>query len=544
MTFTIFNQFFTTYELNSSSVSAESLFLQRLKILSAVSKQFVQFKVLTDEHSEKYMIFTDYDNNKNSFLKLNEIMISDIVPFRSIHLEIIDGSPVIHNYTINRVSNISNTDFVSMLSLPIQLESEQNEVTLQLPPINSASESYEGTVILASFNKSSNCWNIRTTSCKSAFDSYFAKDRSYGKLFDELCKSLGFADWQNALYQLLDVYDDTKYFVFTMVNAETKYLCDYLENPEFSNGNQLFLINVRANDTHIESDVNVQTFFKTSRKLDVSEIQTRLEEPHNKVFDQQSLTQLQGFILRTDDGKLYRSLTESYEMATDLFPNHSNFHLSALHCYMKDQSKYKIYNQINIYLNLHASHPECDAVSEDCKQTIFAMKNMLGFLFGRFTRLNFTAPKSYTKQSEQFYDMLFNVKDKKLFNAVQPFRQVLAKLQTVAIKSKKNFNDFQSLSKDIVNYIKSLGNYDNSFEQFCSMIYHYDTFKTHLNDTIQLYNQSVPPKSKISIFSNMNEQYIDKMKQNIKFASFTVNIIDHVDDLDLKEAGGKPVITI
>jgi len=295
--FETFKQFISTYELQNSN--SESPVVQRLKILCSESKNFVSFKII---NPFEYIIFTEFESNQFGNISIGSYQLYDIVPFRSIIMKLDDENNVtISNYTINRIQNVTTNSFLDMM-VPHQAENSNDqgdEIIIELPTSVYAYESYEGTVVLASKDSQ---WNIRTTSCPSAFNSVFSINRSHGDLFSEHCISNGYENWQSALDTLTSSYENC-YFVFVVVNNESKYLCDYSNNSEFTNGSQVFLINVRTNDTHQEMDITLQTTFKIPLKFNLSDVSQKLNVPINKTFDKEHFLSFQGFIINDNTKK-------------------------------------------------------------------------------------------------------------------------------------------------------------------------------------------------------------------------------------------------
>ena len=450
--------------------SDESHVLQRLKLLSSASKQYVRFKVISNG---QYLVYTEYDQAQVN--PTFEVIVADhlykfdlyqLFPSRSVIVSETEDGCQLDNYSITRVINVNPQVFVDAMTRTGKL----------------AQAAYEGTTLVAYHTE--NGWKLRTTSCLDAFDSYYSSEKSHGELFEEVCQR-NFGKSSSDMFDELSVTYPDSYFVFVLVARECQHICDHVE---FTDGTEVILIHSRTNVTHVEHDVKVQQFFKTSAESNVQEVMQTLATEHQFA---DKFVQKQGFVLVDERGYLIRVLTGAYYFATTLVPMHNNAFETALHCYLLGT-----FHRFSAMQNML---PEVSKTLFDkCSITVSSVSNLLAFALTTFTNLDLRN-RSYRKVNGSVFQNL------KKNNS---YLRVLPMLQTHAIKSRVGFKDFKSLSHDVEMFVKSFGSSKELFEQFLDLVCDYVSFQTDLNTCIEQFNIVELERNPLRTFvNNYDEQF-------------------------------------
>jgi hypothetical protein len=461
--FSNFINFMSSYELTNPG--EENHYIQRLKIIAARSGQFVQFKVLDGGY---YLVHTEHEVPISGTFVIGQYTIDQLVPFRSALIKCDSTGVKLVNYTINRVKSISNADFSTL--------AHQKYV------------SYEGTIILVYHNGDE--WIARTTSCPSAFDSHFNTDSSHGSSFLKVASMMRGLPETSVLSDVMDGLSVENYYVFLLVSPETRYLCNYEGDSNFVNGSKVFMLNVRNADNY---DVENTTVFESQPVIQQSDIDTMLSLTVNTTFAKKYLP-LQGFIVKSDDGSIFRTFTHAYYYGSNQIPNHGirRQHITFLHCYLK--------NSLSTYMEMN-NLDDFGTVLATCRNTVLGLRNILAFLFTSFT--NFTVEsvngtdgnskikKSYTKRNGDLYTALSECEGDETKNIVDTYKRAVAMLQGHAVNG-KTFTDTANLADDVEHFIRTLANNQNKsvFQMIVTMLMNYNMFKTKLIATIKSINNA------------------------------------------------------
>jgi len=501
--FSNFVNFMNSYELNNPG--DEDHYTQRLKIIAARSGQFVQFKVLDNGY---YLVHTEHEVPVGGTMTIGKYTIDQLVPFRSALIKCDSTGVKLVNYTINRVKNISNTDFSSL--------THQKYV------------SYEGTVILV-YNDGGE-WISRTTSCPSAFDSHFNTESSHGSSFVKVASMMRGLPETSVLSDVMEGLNVDNYYVFLLVSPETKYLCTYESDSNLINGSKVFMLNVRNADNH---DVENTTVFESQSVIQQSDVDTMLGSTVNTTFAKKYLP-LQGFIAKSDDGSIFRTFTPAYYYGSNQIPNHGSRgqNITFLHCYLK--------NSLSTYMEMN-NIDDFGTVLSTCRSTILGLRNVLAFLFTSFT--NFTVEsvistdgnsqikKSYTKRNGDLYIALSEGEETK--NIVDTYKRAVAMLQGYAVNG-KTFTDAANLAEDVEHFIRTLANNQNKsmFQMVVTMLMNYNMFKTKLLTTIKSVNDSRKQikKSFVQTIKEFNNRHDAAIESFVKMIN--EKVVSNVQESD------------
>jgi len=529
-----FVDYLTTYELHSPN--EENIVVQRLKVLTASSNQYIGFKCFTDNNKiNTYQVFSSHEHIPNNY-KLGEILIDDILPVRSVVFTVnSDNTIKILDYSIYRVTHVSNVDFLAKMCIS-KNEDPISADTVMVDYLN-ANESYEGTVLVARHDETDG-WIIRTTSCL-AKDSYFASERSHYTMLTTIVP-----DVEEKLSELKHLVKDTYkreqdvYFVFVLVSSEQKYLCDYKSS-------KLILINIRDCDTHedLPNDNKLTNWYDVPAVVSSDEVNSNLRLEDNEVFNDTYLD-LQGYILKNVDGKLYRTFTLAYQYGLRKMPNHASMFINALHCYLR--------NSFTTFVKIKSiSDKDAKLLAGHCKLVLNGIRNLFAYMFTVFTTLRVkqneilnanaenadeenadeenadkkTTSKTFVKKN----DILF----KKVFNSSLPYIQTYARLLTIIQKyslSSKMFKKSSELSMDVEKCLRILARNDNDFELFKDALHNYEMFKNHLVNSIVEHNKVQTQKFKVKLYNYTSEEMFLKVcSDRIPTNRYTKEVKDSID---------------
>lgn len=486
-----FFAFMNTHELDNAS--NENVFLQRLKVLSARSGQFVKFKVIDDG---KYLVYTEHEVSTTGTNSIGQDTIDQLVPFRSAIIECDASSARLANYSINRVKNISNGDFASL----------PDDKFVK-------SVAMEGTVIVVIHD--GNKWTSRTTSCYDGDSSYFNSDISHGSLFVRVASKMRGLPETAVLSDVMEGFDVNNYYVFLLVSSETCHLCKY-------DNDCVYLLNVRDTENR---NVENTTVFKSPDSISQVQIDELLNDDSNKVFNNKLLS-IQGFVATDKEtGDIYRTYTNAYYIANSKIHNHSNKFCTFLHCYLL--------NSLKVYAEMK-NLEDYDTIQSMCRNTVSGLRNLLAYLFSTFTNLTienqpctsadgsvqYRTKKSYVKRNGDLYTALFEG-DADSKNVAETYKRVLAMLQGYAL-GQKSFNDASKLASDVEHFIRTLAYNQNksSFKMVVTMLMNYEMFKTNLVSVVKSVNDRRKQshlKNKVFLkeFNNNSEKDIVSFVQNI-----------------------------
>jgi hypothetical protein len=470
-----FINYLTRYELKSPS--HESIILQRLKVLTSSSKQYVGFKEIGENSFQVYSSHESIPPN----IKLGDDQINDIIPCRSVVFDYDGSNVVIRNYSIMRLSNVPNAFFVDKMCAGEIMSQDGNEMTVSYPNIY---ESFEGTTIVA--HRSVAGWNIRTNSCVNANDSYFITEKSHYSLMTDI-SSPSAQPIEEKLTDLQTTYSEKLgrdvYFVFVLVCSEQKYLCDY-------GTSKIVLINVRDSTTHEELPVEKYgDWYEVPKMINSDDVKNALDLESNCVFSNNYL-QLQGFIIKDRDNRLFRTFTKAYEFGTRQVSNHGNLLVDALRSYMRGT-----FSSLVAMRSIEDDHAR--ELAGQCKTVINSIRNILAYMFTVFTSFKIEhedvvnesgntvqrMKKSYTKKNLDFYKALFVQTE----NSSQPFCKVLPLLQSYSVNSQK-FNSSDEIATATEKFVRTLAYNDTSMQLLIDMLYQYKSFRTHLDTVVKQNN--------------------------------------------------------
>lgn len=416
---------------------------QHLKCLSARTDNKVHF-IIRD--NGQFVVYTDYKLFKNNAPLYGGSPLNVLLPYRSMEIRVTETTIELLNYTVKQIINTDNKSFVGIM--------QDNNIN--------ASVSYEGSVIVAYYNTTTNKWVYRTTG-RIKSDDEVTDDRN--TLFSQFKIACG----QTKLDDLRALYPNN-YFVFVLTNHSQRYLCDY---SKMFNGQTAILISVRDNVTN--NDVPFQQqIFQNSTIVDVNTVNESFATPENNFFSNTHLD-LQGYVLTDLHGNVFRTFTRAYHAGTLRVPNNTNTFLGALQAYLC--------GSLPTYLNFRDSTANFNEYKTACSDVANGLKELVKFLFLKFTTIQFnrqsngTFSKSFTKINPEEYAALFNdYKDGKA-----NFKKVLSSVQSFSIKNKQNlFIDFKNFDFDTYSFIRALAK-DIDFELIVSMLYNYQGFSSHLN---------------------------------------------------------------
>jgi hypothetical protein len=473
--------FLTSYDLRSPS--QDSIVLQRLKVLASSSKQYVGFKEIGNN---SYQIYSSHESIPLN-LKLGDETINDIIPSRSVVIDVDGTNVTIRNYSIMRLSNISNATFMDKMCAGKIASQDTSQMTIKY---QNAYESFEGTTLVA--HKSDDRWTIRTNSCPSAKDSYFITIKSHYELMTQIA-SPDSQPIEEKLTDLQTSYGRDVYFVFVLVCTEQKYLCDYETS-------KIVLINVRDSSTHEDLPVEKHAgWYSISESVSSDDVDKALNSEINKTFKNYYLP-LQGFIIKDNDNKLFRTFTNAYEFGTKQVSNHGNLLFDALHSYMRGTFPALVTMR-------GLNEKSARELAGHCKTVLNSVRNILGYLFTVFTSFSIEqedvidengnsiqrTKKSYTKKNLDFYKSLFVQSN----SCSQVFCKVLPLLQSYSINGKQ-FNSSSDIASSTEKFLRTLAYNDTSMELFIDMLYQYKNFRFHLDTIVK--NNNINYKRKKGYF--------------------------------------------
>ncbi len=497
--------YLTQYELHSPA-EGENIVLQRLKVLASSSNQCVGFRCINES---TYHVFSSHEHIPDEY-KLGEIAINEIMPVRSAVFTVEDnGNIKISDYSIERVTNITNFDFLSKLCVSKESTIDHDIVTFDYLDAN---ESYEGTVLVARYTSSG--WVIRTTSCYDARESYFGSDSSH---YDMLLSVV--PDVEEKLTDLKAQYENDVYFVFVLVSAEQKYLCDY-------GTSKLVLINVRNADTHEELPVDkLADWYDISKKVSSDDVNNSLKLEDNEVFNNTFLG-LQGYIVKDHNGHLYRTYTLAYQYGLRTMSNHSSLFLNGLHCYLK-----------NSFATLVAmkgmTEDDAKCLAGHCKLMLNGMRNIFAYMYTAFTTLQlrqndtgvdehgvptYNISKSFVKKNGGLYAKVFDHSA-----STMPYGKLLAMLQKYSLSS-RHFKESYELANDVEKFIRSLAHNDTSIQLLFDALINYRTFKEHLITSTQQY-KTENPRCTIRVYNyNGEEMFLSVLDERVHHTRRTIDV--------------------
>lgn len=474
------NMEFVNYLTNCQvdSQSSEPAVLQRLKILAANSNQLVGFKTLGDN---TYQVFSSHENIPEH-LKLNDVTLNAIVPYRSVVFQVDNSDNItILDYSIHRINNVPNDDFMQMLSANDSYQ---------------AYESYEGTIIVA--RQTHGEWKIRTTSCIDAKNAYVGyQDKTYYDMLTDIVPNI-----EQKLSKLQAYYDTNVYFVFVLTSDENCHLCNYDQK-------RLILINVR--DCQTQNDLPLiqhADWYQITATTATQDVSSALQLEKNIRFNSQML-ELQGYIVKTDDGKLCRTFTNAYRYGLQQIPNYSNMFLSVFNAYLK--GTYPAFAALKNH-----SEEQQQTFMLQSRTVLKSVRNLFAYLYTMCTSLQITynnlvtqdgahkqqAVKTFKKKNYDLYNGLF-ADDK-----FQSFAKLLAMLQKYSLNDRQ-FNNSSELAIDVEKFVRSLWRNDNTLKLLFDVIYNYEQFCVRLHDvTTQL-------KIHKKFSNNLDEEFGKILKEHI-----------------------------
>jgi len=455
------------YKLHNPT--SESIYFQRLKILTSMSKNTIKFKVLNAD-TGYVLIYTHKDiygqYEPTSPIYINNVELYDLMPVRSVVVQIGENIFNVIDYTISRVSVVDNDTFLQ----------KYNENTYV---------SYEGSVILC--NSIQDIWCLRTNSCINAFESKYNSDISHGEQFELTCKLKKYGNteaWQESL-TALSLQIPNAYFVFVMITPQQKYLCEY---NDLTHKSELFLICARDKQTHNILDIKQQKIFPIENNVSKEVVIKTLTEQHE--FIGESLP-IQGFIVCDTNGKLYRTYTKSYEKGMGEIPHYDNILWNILY--------YHSTNKLETYCKLNNCENNYKTLIYQCNSINYSICNILSFLFVTFTDLyvydvsetnkNTTYEKTYEKNHVQLYELLKSNAPKELVGVINSYLALLSTLQSYSIKSDKYFINRENISNDILKFIRHHIANKLNIKNIINMIFGYVDFVKYLNKSIDNYNK-------------------------------------------------------
>ena len=510
-----FVNYLTSYELRSPNKD-EDLILQRLKILASSSGQCVGFRRI-DETT--YQVFSSHEHIPSNY-KLGDIAIDDILPVRSVVFTIDNDTIRVLDYSINRVTNVTNDIF--MAKMYIGKSSQEDEETVTVDYLT-AHESYEGTVLVARHTSSG--WYIRTTSC-SANDSYFGSERSHYNMLTSIVPEV-----KEKLTDLKTQFDRDVYFVFVLVANEQKYLCDY-------GTSKLILINVRDCETHENLPVQkLADWYDTPVSVASDDVNNCLQLKCNTLFNDTYLG-LQGYILTDYDGNLYRTFTQAYQYGCRRMGNHSSLFINALECYL--------HNSFSTLVALKGiSEENAKVLAGHCKVVLNGTRNLFAYMYTLFTTLQVkhndvasrghdnelprsTISKSFLKKNGSLYSEVFDHR----LQFTQSFCKLLAMLQKFSL-SPKVFRQSSEMANDVEKFIRSLANNDDNMHLLIDVLHNYITFKDHLVDVMKQYNTT--QRHQLRVYNYNSEKLflsvLDNRIQTTKSIDVTTEVVNETIDV-------------
>lgn len=421
-------EFLSTYELPHNNENECPVF-QRIKILTARSQGTIKFSIVG---TNKYLIHTTNNATPNN-------SVSDIFPVRSAVIHVDNGVVKVKDYSINRVTQITNKEFLEKY----QSVNEQPEYVCH--------EAYEGPIIIA--NKENDTWYLRTTSCIDAFTSRFCSVYSHGEQFNMTCQHRGFVDYTDALDRLAAQINDA-YFVFLMVTPETRHLCSY----EFAA--DLFLLHARSMEDNTPQDISVQTYFHTPQRKSYEEV---LHSLSTNLYFSSAFLAIQGYVMIYPNGDIYKTHTPAYDRGLQIIPYHDNIIFNAVHAYLG--------NNIQAYFTLCGiDNVMGSAIVVEINVITKTIANIVAYMFTKFTTLDTTGQhKVFHKINGELYARLNE-------NSLSHhFIIALAHVQSRCC-GQNHFNDMGQLARDVGNCLRTLDQ-----KTYNAMVRSYTRYKDFLN---------------------------------------------------------------
>lgn len=534
--------FLTTYELFGDNTENEPKWLQRLKILSKISQNHVQFKVLNPEQGI-VLLHTKEDYFPND-IYINKLKLNKIMQVRSSILQLTDDTFKLLNYSIPRVQDVTNEAFLKLMQDgKVKVDSEGDGVTVEVQPSNTNTNkthvSYEGPVILCDFVNEA--WRLRTTGHPDAFSSYYNSPLSHGTQFAKTCelkKYGGEVDWSKTMEKLTQQLPNA-YFTFVLVTPMQRYLCKY---TEFENDCEIFLIDARDRDTQESLDLTKQTLFKLEEAVEYDFVLKNLSEQDE--FKNQALG-LQGYVLRTPEGELFRTYTGAYRQGIQIIPRHENPFWSALECYMKR-------NLVDLCNVNDITGDNREQLQTDCATVFNSICNVLAYTFIVFTDFHVSEEtrkaddgsdetyykKSYTKRNGILYEsMKTQAHTKRQKTIVDAYFNMIAKIQGYAANSKRGFINREYIASDVGTVLRFQANKVLDYKRLKTLVLGYKEFVSFMIMMVDRYNlmlrdQHTENKKlkktkqekpfQLNQFKNKLDENLDKVLE-INFASTAYN---------------------
>lgn len=335
-------------------------------------------------------------------------------------------------------------------------------------------ESFEGTQIIV-YNYNNN-WNISTRKCLDASNSKWNSYKSYYNLF---VNSLGiqFNDFINKL-------DETKYYIFILVNYENKNIIDY--TSKFGEKyTKIINILIRDSKTHEEININNNKIFEDNENFyyptELNDYSILNEENKKNNIDFPLKTE--GIVTKINNNNLnniyLKFQTNSYKIINKILPNNNNIIKMFISLYKDDLLKEHI-----LYFpdNLNIKLKNIDNEDYTIYETVLVIDNLFKIFTSELFELFkfFYCLKDCSKRNEAHYELLptsFKVILYKLRGIYFDKKEKLAKIKEK--ESNINYKNYNLKITDIYNFLK---NYE--LNNFYTLIN--DRVKIISNDTFNL----------------------------------------------------------
>ena len=430
-------KYISSFELTSPT--DENIYFQRFKLLASISKGLVQFKQLDEQ---RYLLHTTHEVIPSN-LTISDYPIDKLVPFRSCIINV--ENMTLEDYSIFRIRNISNSKFLDIM------KSVDDEDLIMAQAV----ESYEGSVIVAKCENDK--WNLRTTSCIDAKESFFNSEVSHYDTFSKLCDN----NIDQKLNELKNLYNTDVYFVFVLVSTEHSYLCDYQSS-------KAILIAARdMNNCDLKLDTT-ETFL-LSKVLGRPDVESALND--NSYFKDNKLP-LQGFLFKHLNGTYSRTFTKAYNYGLNNIPNTGSIVMDSFNSYLK-----KHFDTYARFKKL--SDEDYYKYKSECNIILETLKHLIGFLFKTFTKITI---KNGKKTYEKLNGDLFKSLDENN-TYMQHFKKIIAILQSYSLHPDA-FNHSADMKYDIENFIRSLANKEDTFKLLFDILTNYTSFVELINSKV------------------------------------------------------------
>lgn len=203
----------------------------------------------------------------------------------------------------------------------------------QAEPEDKYEESFEGTMVSTFFHEG--IWHFTTTRCGSIDSSYYYdKTKSFGTLFDDCLRKLGYETRE----QFVENLDTNLCYYWVIIHHENKYVVDYTERFGSEYAKLVHVITRSQNSLQIVSNPQINSEIIQPQQF--SSYQAGLDW----IIDSEST---EGLIVKrfdqlTGKTKLFKIHSDKYWLAKSHNPNYPNRWFGYLDVFKRDDPNFRI----------------------------------------------------------------------------------------------------------------------------------------------------------------------------------------------------------